>query len=271
MSKTRGFVSFAAAFAISATALVPAPVAPATAFAQVPTAVVSGEPVDRADRPIALVYRGPASCEGCAEAVVRLLKSSRHKFRVFYVGPREHRKLVPKSFVGVTLYAQPGGGLSVAQADRAVGEVGKAAIESFVRQGGRYLGFCEGAYLAGKDPGIGLLSPGDTRQYITSSGATVHNARDSLVRIKWGKQWRWMFFQDGPIILASGVPGERILARYTNRRIAALTKPYGAGRIGVVGPHPEAERDWYSLALWRRDRDQLDHEFGLRLINQTMR
>ena len=57
-----------------------------------------------------------------------------------------------------------------------------------------------------------------------------------------------MFFQDGPYMTASGAAGERILARYTNRRVAALVRPFGLGRVAVVGPHPEATPYWYRAA-----------------------
>ena len=36
------------------------------------------------------------------------------------------------------------------------------AITAYVEAGGRYLGICQGAYLAGHDPGMGLLGGADT-------------------------------------------------------------------------------------------------------------
>lgn len=233
--------------------------------------VGAGAPVHADGRPVALVYRGPASCEGCAEAVAQQLRRSKFHFVVRYVGPNELLKLVPSSFVGVTLYAQPGGDLSVAEADRAIGDEGKRTIKDFVYNGGVYLGFCEGAYLAGSDPGTSMLAPGDTRQYINSPGSTVHNTRDSTVRIRWGKHSRVVFFQDGPYIIPSGEPGERILARYTNNTVAALVKPYGAGWIGVVGPHPEADRSWFTPKLWRQAGEHVSFGLAQQLIKQTMR
>jgi hypothetical protein len=37
-----------------------------------------------------------------------------------------------------------------------------------------------------------------------------------------------------------------VLATYSNGRAAALVAPFGAGAVGVVGPHPEASGDWYT-------------------------
>ena len=59
---------------------------------------------------IALVYRGPASVEGCPEAVAELLEESRWGFDVRYVGPREKVHLGQSALDGAALYAQPGGG-----------------------------------------------------------------------------------------------------------------------------------------------------------------
>ena len=59
----------------------------------------------------ALVYRGPASCEGCPEAVAKLLESTPSaQITVSYVGPNEKLKLTKDVLSKVDIYAQPGGG-----------------------------------------------------------------------------------------------------------------------------------------------------------------
>lgn len=37
-----------------------------------------------------------------------------------------------------------------------------------------------------------------------------------------------------------------MLATYDNGTTAAAAVPYGSGMVGVVGPHPEADDDWYA-------------------------
>ena len=223
-----------------------------------------------AGAPLALVYRGPAGCDdGCSEAAAAMLRSSRYHFKVRYVGPNEKRKIVPSSFTGVALYVQPGGDTSVARANKLLGAQAQQVISDYVRNGGRYLGICQGAYLAGTDPGMGLLSPGNSDQYIATKGASTKSEADTVIPIRWGKKKIYMYFQDGAYLIPSGVPGEKILARYTNGKVAALTKPYGAGRVGVIGPHPEAPRSWYREA-GLRDRDGSDARYGLKLINSVM-
>lgn len=199
-----------------------------------------------------------------------MLKSSRYRFRVSYIGPNESRQLVPGALNDAALYVQPGGDTSVAEADTLLGAPAQEIIKEYVQSGGRYLGICQGAYLTGTDPGMSMLAPGNSGQYIATKHASTKTEADTVIPIKWGKKTIQMFFQDGPFFIPSKVAGEKVLAKYTNGKVAALTKPFGAGRIGVVGPHPEAPRKWYRLA-GLSDPDGLDTKYGHKLINSTMR
>lgn len=221
--------------------------------------------------PEAVVYRGQASCPGCSEAVAALIRRSPRGFSVRFIGPNETLKLTAANLKGVALYAQPGGNGSVGAAQKALGASGTRAIKGYVSGGGHYVGFCMGAYLAGSNPGMGLLSPGNTGQYIRTSGASVTSTRDAVIPVEWEGASRRHFAQDPPYIIPSGVAGETVLSRFSNNRVNALARPYGKGGVGVVGTHPEAARSWYSSKLWRKDKDGLDAAQGLRLIENTMR
>ncbi|GAB49669.1 BPL-N domain-containing protein [Mobilicoccus pelagius] len=193
--------------------------------------------------PDAVVYRGPATLPGCPEAVARALRSA--GLRTAYIGPDECLPLTAESLSGVRLYAQPGGG----ELDDAWRHLRRSAsvVRDHVEGGGAYLGFCLGAYLAGDDPGFDLL-PGKVDQYVVSLGATIDHTDDALVSLDWGGSTRTMYFQDGAYVrLADGADAE-VVARYDNGAVAALVCDRGRGRVGVVGPHPEAERDWYTDA-----------------------
>lgn len=219
-------------------------------------------------RPLALVYRGPAACEECSEAAASLLQNSRWSFEVQYVGPDESLKLQAATLKLAVLYVQPGGDGSLSKAYRHL-KIYAHAIRHYVASGGRYLGICMGGYLAGATPGFHLL-PGDTDAFITSQGASVRTSRDTLVQVKWRNQWHSMYFQDGPFFkIKSKAPGVMVLARYTNGKIAALVVPYGKGKVGVVGPHPEADTSWYvdsGLAA----PESLDFKLGHDLIDSLM-
>jgi glutamine amidotransferase-like uncharacterized protein len=194
----------------------------------------------------ALVYRGPAACEGCAEALAALLLASPLGFEVGYVGGKADLTLRSQSLAEAELYAQPGGGNSVRRAYRQM--KGHAlTITDYVKSGGRYLGICMGGYLAGHWRGFRLL-PQDCEQFITWPGASVTTRRDTLVDVEWRGVRHRLFFQDGPMFrVPLRTPGVTVLARYSsNQEIAAMICPYGRGRVGVCGPHPEAPRSWYA-------------------------
>lgn len=203
-------------------------------------------------RPIALVYKdddGPAGCDGCAEAVAALLQSdTTYHFDVRYVGPNESLSVqAGLSLPGVVLYAQPGGNGTV---ETAYAEMRKdvPALRSFVKNGGRFLGFCMGGYLEGTGPGFNLLSEvgGDTDEYTTSPGATVTTDVNTVIQVLWRGTPRSIFFQDGNYFtFQNGTNGATVLATYTNGEVAAVVAPYGKGKVGGVGPHPEADTTWY--------------------------
>ena len=218
--------------------------------------------------PLALVYRGPAACRGCAEAVVALLESGPSPFRTAYCGPDEQRSLSAESLAGAALYAQPGGGDDLDAAWAAMRPFG-GALRNWIRGGGRYVGFCMGGFLAGSDPGFSLL-PGDSGEYITSSGATVHSDEDAVVSVRWGGSDRVVYFQGGPYFSVPGGDGVNILGTYSNGLVAALVAPFGSGRVGVTGPHPEAPASWYRSAGLAVP-DPLPFDLGHNLVDTTMR
>lgn len=216
-------------------------------------------------RPVALIYRGPASCAGCSEAVATLLRNNPTPFRTVFCGPSEPVQLSPDSLATATVYAQPGGG----NVDSAWRKLSQHAddIKTYVRGGGHYLGFCLGGYLAGTSPGFALLR-GDANRYITSPQATVDNTNDTVVPIRWRGQLRHMYFQDAPLFRLDSGTAATVLATYDTGAVAALVTSYGAGRVGVVGPHPEADRSWYPSGL--TNPDGIRPDLGYDLIQTTI-
>ncbi|TQF68487.1 hypothetical protein FK531_15300 [Rhodococcus spelaei] len=192
---------------------------------------------------MALVYRGPASVPGCPESVAALLQSSPSRFRTAYVGPGERLEISPAVLATATVYAQPGGpSLSTAwQAMRPYADT----LRSWIAGGGKYLGFCVGGYLAGATPGLNLL-PGDTWRYISASDASVTTAAPSRITVNWRGVPQALYFQDGPVFQLNPGSGAAVLATYRGGQVAALTTRYGNGRVGVTGPHVEADASWFT-------------------------
>lgn len=134
----------------------------------------------------------------------------------------------------------------------------KKALRDFVALGGRYAGFCVGAYLAGSNPAFGspgfdILPPSSvTGEKVVQPGAQVKNAQNTIIQVNWQFQTgpekgelqdgRWLFFQDGAVIKLLRNASAIILGRYSsNNNIAASLIPFGNGWVGFVGPHPEAD------------------------------
>jgi glutamine amidotransferase-like uncharacterized protein len=220
-----------------------------------------------AERSVALVYRGPASEPGCPEAVADLLRGSRWDLDVRFVGPRETLRISSGVLAVAAVYAQPGGG----ELKRAYRKLRRSApvIRDYVASGGRYLGFCLGGYLAGETPGFGLL-PGDADQYISSPGATTTIDGDAVIEVRWEGTARRILFQDGPYFDLDPTRGPAdVLAVYDNRLAAAVVAPFGRGRVGVVGPHPEATPDWFTDS-GLRPLEPLAFDLGLHLVDRVM-
>ena len=189
-----------------------------------------------ATRALAVVYRGPASAPGCAEAVAALLGSSPSYFRTAYCGPEEDLPLTGATLDGAALYAQPGGGDDLESAWDAVRPFADA-LRTWVRGGGRYVGFCMGGFLAGSDPGFALL-PGDSGEYIASPGATVHDDGDALVDVTWRDTRRAVYFQGGPDFTISSGRQATVVARYPNGSDRRPGRPVrrGTGRRDRPAP-----------------------------------
>ena len=219
------------------------------------------------DRPVALIYRGPASSPGCPEAVARLVESAPEPYRAVFCGPEERVPLSAEALAGAAVYAQPGGGALTPAWRRMRGYAGP--IREWVASGGSYLGFCLGGYLAGTTPGFGLL-PGDTARYIATPRAGIDTTDNTLTVVQWRGQRRVMFFQDGPVFRLRPGSEATTLATYDNGTIAALSTSFGRGRVAVVGPHPEADRSWYRT-YGLTDPDGVDFAMGYDLIESVRR
>jgi glutamine amidotransferase-like uncharacterized protein len=132
-------------------------------------------------------------------------------------------------------------------------------IRDFVSGGGRYMGFCLGAYLAGKSA-LDLMPSGiDVNSEIMQDRAPVDNDEDTTVQVDWKfnastgsprlEKARWVYFQEGATMLGFTSSDPHVIARYSaNQDVAASVTPYGMGFVGLVGPHPEAYELWCKLS-----------------------
>jgi hypothetical protein len=199
-------------------------------------------------RPCAVVYCDDwtSSLDGDdTAAVTALLRDAPGwDFEVVAAGPGGQMSVRDAlALPGVVLYAQPGADGDDDEA-YARQKHDRKAIKRFVRNGGRYLGICMGAFLA--EPGFFDLFHGGVDEYFSSPGASLTTPDPSLVPVWWRGTERRMYFQDGGYMVPKrSLPDVTVLATYSNGTIAALVAPCGQGKLGLCGPHPEAPRAWY--------------------------
>ena len=204
-------------------------------------------------KPTAVIYRGPAACSNCPGAVADALSS---KYNIVYAGPNETLNLQAALATNPQVFIQPGGGddMKVAWADV---KPYRQNVIDYVTNGGHYVGICMGGFLASQYiiendalSGYGLLglTGSDAIDYTTTTGADITTNKDFLLNIKWNGVTKQIYFQGGPsFTLGSSATSAQILAYYSNNLIAAMIVPTGKGSVGVVGPHPEGNADWYSI------------------------
>lgn len=186
-----------------------------------------------------MVFNGAGVCDGCAEAVGVVLEQM--GLSVMYIKQGE---LTPARFSHAFLYVQPGGSDRLEDTLEVLAPAEIQALKDFVAHGGRYLGICAGAYLATTTAldvqGFGLLS--------FNSMEEETDPQPRIESIFWKNQLTQVYFQDGPYfdvdVLRS--PKVEVWARYAGSgHVAALISSYGKGRVGVIGPHLEADASWY--------------------------
>lgn len=201
-------------------------------------------------RPVAVVYSddstGPADGDDTA-ALAAMLAATGWHFDVRTAGPLGALSVQEAlRHPDVRLYAQPGADGDDSAAFRRQ-KRDRAAIRAFVADGGRYLGICMGGFLA--EPGFFNIFPGRVDEYYSSKGASVTTADPAVIPVIWRGVCRPMYFQEGGYMVPKRTAGGiAVLARYTNGSIAALVSPYGRGKVGLCGPHPEAPAQWYREA-----------------------
>lgn len=211
----------------------------------------------------ALVWRQKkVVCKGCAESVAAMLQDTPgYDISITYVGPDQKTKFTDDLLDSADIFAYPGGP-DVDDAWKLL-KPHAAAVRNFVCNGGRYIGMCLGAYLAGagtdfaQGEGFDLL-PGhaETGEETDQDGAQVTDPDANTVisvDYTWGTgpkagqtvKNRDMYFQDGAVIELSDDADAKVLGRYSsNGDVAISVSKYGKGVVGVSGVHLEADQSW---------------------------
>jgi glutamine amidotransferase-like uncharacterized protein len=143
----------------------------------------------------------------------------------------------------------------------------ESSVRQYIRDGGRFLGICMGAYWADKHF-LDIVGGVEAKQYIRRPNTCTRRYYSKAVECNWQGDTDRFFFYDGPAFVGDERNFETI-ARYANGDPAAIIQ----GRIGLIGPHLEAEEYWYSKPYlhkhWHEGRHhKLLREFVSKLLEK---
>lgn len=182
---------------------------------------------------IAIFTHDPECSDECCDGIMAAL------YPAYNVKLFDETEFRCETFEGVDLVIFGGG---IGDADRYYDFIKRREgnlVAEFVEGGGRYLGVCMGAYWAGRHY-FDLMSGFDPPQFIKRPGADIRRSYATIAQIEWLGIPQKMFFYDGPSF-AGCDHSAKIIARYVNGDPMAIIQ----GRVGLIGCHPESQKDWY--------------------------
>ena len=139
------------------------------------------------------------------------------------------------------------------------------SIRRYIRNGGRYLGICMGAYWADRNY-LDIMDSVECKQYIRRPNTCTRRSYSKAVDCDWNGRQDKFFFYDGPAFIGDESRYE-VVARYTNGDPAAIIQ----GKIGLIGPHLEAEEFWYDKPYLHRHWNNNQHHLLLKeFVNRLM-
>ncbi|MBS1958426.1 MAG: hypothetical protein JST80_03050 [Bdellovibrionales bacterium] len=220
--------------------------------------------------PVALIYNGPGVCEeGCADAAADVAKMAGLTPRFVAPDALDYNSKpadVQKLYQDVKVWIQPGGIGNEAlytMTDRMVDE-----LDKFIKNGGGYVGFCAGAFMAttyiGRR-GLGMdIFPG---QSIAFPYWPVRYDLDyTLQEVNWNGKKRYVFLEGGPyLIYDERDKNIETIATFPSGAVAAARATYGKGRVYITGLHPEAPTIWTTEDNIK-DPDGSDRDLAIEMI-----
>lgn len=124
-------------------------------------------------------------------------------------------------------------------------------VKNFVKQGGKYLGICMGAYWAGRGY-FNILNNINAVQYIKRPHTDTRRPHPKAISVDWLGQEKRMYFYDGCAFVGAGM---NAIARYRNNDPMAIIQ----GNIGLIGCHPESQEYWYNKSYLKPHWHQGQH------------
>ncbi len=248
--------------------------------------IFSGFAINAApEKPLALIYKGPGSCEtsgrisGCSEMAAEM--ASLAGYRTQFVGPTDHDRTL---FLAAKLWIQPGGRARIQT--QTMSSALKKQIVEFVKNGGGYVGFCAGGFLATEKfgwetkegpfeaTGLGLIR-GKSFYYDKFDKELSETLLAKMIQVSWAGINRWIYWELGPYFTQESLDGTRstAVAHYPrfgddDAPILAIRGYFGRGRFFVSATHPEAPNSWREF-YGIEDPDGVDFDHAVEMIRWT--
>ena len=206
---------------------------------------------------IALFVADPFCSVQSANGIIKALRND-YTFKLF-----SKNEVEQGFFNGIDIVVVPGGFGDANSFDRLF-KTNQRSVKQFVRDGGKYLGICMGAYWAGSHY-LNILDGIEAVQYITQSNTDTRRPHAKDINIVWQEHPNRMFFYDG-CALVGDTSKFKTIATYTNGDAMAVIQ----NNIGLIGCHPEAESFWYDSYTWMQGKYVSKHDLLLEFVDQLM-
>ena len=205
---------------------------------------------------IALFLHDPKCSVQSGNGIIKALENH-YNFKIF--GKNE---LEDDFFNDVSIVAVPGG-FGDADTFPQLFKHNAGRVRKFVKDGGKYLGICMGAYWAGPNY-LNILQDIDAVQYLARPGTDTRRPHAKNIAINWKGTPMNMFWYDGCALVGSG--SKQVIATYANGDAMAIIQ----NNVGCIGCHPESEQFWYDSYSWMRKHwhERQHHQLLLDFVNQ---
>jgi hypothetical protein len=211
-------------------------------------------------KPIVALFLADPKCSVQSGNGIMNALGDHYKFKIFSKNPVED-----VFFDGVDLIAVPGG-IGDASSFENLFQHNGERVRQFVKDGGRYLGICMGAYWAGSHY-FNMLDSVDAVQYLLQPNTDTRRPHAKNIDVTWLGNTEKMFWYDGCALVGNESKFETI-ARYANNDPMAIIQ----NRIGLIGCHPESEQFWYDGYSWMKGKYHggTHHRLLLEFVDQLM-
>ena len=224
-------------------------------------------------KPLILVYTDNPMCSlACSDAICSILNRT-NKYTAMMWGPDSYPKLNGFNLLNkADCIIFPGGEGDADQFDNILYKY-KKNIKNYIEKGGKYLGICMGSYFAGKQFFDILGEHTGYAQYIKRPNSTINKTGATTLKIKWKDDNIEIYFHDGAAFFPTDDNFKaKIYALYPNGDIGAMIQSYGKGKVGVIGPHPEAQKWWFysQSKIKNKWHDCMHEELLIEFVNDLM-